>query len=117
MPKNFSTVVESILSRGIDMEEFGSANWALCPEDALEALSKLHELGIPVLGGDVWEKRDGHPSLTLDNWFSRPKTDEPFAGFLERSIAEARNYIRSYRPSGNVEYLFEIVVDRSAGLS
>jgi hypothetical protein len=112
MPKKFSPVVESILSRGVDLEEFGSANWALYRADALVALSELQELGEPVLGGDVWKMMDGRPFLTFDNWFCRRSADEPFQSFLERSIEVAKNYILSYGSSESDEHLFELVIDR-----
>jgi hypothetical protein len=112
MPKKYSADVESILSRGFDVEEFGSANWALCRADALVALSELCELGEPVLGGDVWKIVDGHPSLTRDNWYCQRSADESFESFLGRSIEVAKNYIRNYSSGESDGYLFELVVDR-----
>jgi hypothetical protein len=113
MPKNFSADVEAILSRGIDVEEFGSANWALHRVDALVALSELLELGVPVLGGDVWKIIDGRPFHNLDNWFCQRSVDEPFQSFLGRSVELAKNYIVNYGSGGSDTHLFEIVVDRS----
>ena len=116
MPKNVPAVVESILSSGIDLEEFGSANWAIHWADALQAISKLHELGIPILGGDVWEIRDGRPFLTRDNWFCRRLVDEPLQSFLERSVEVAKNYVRNYGSDLGDRHLFELVIDRAEAM-
>jgi Immunity protein 40 len=113
MPRSFPAVVEAILSVGIDLEDFGSANWALSRSDALAAVSKFQELEIPILGGDVWEMRNGRPFLTLDNWYCRRSAAEPFRKFLEKSVEQAQNYIRSYESSEDDQHLFEIVIDRS----
>jgi hypothetical protein len=113
MPKNFPAAVEAVLSIGIDVEDFGSANWALSRADALAAVSKFQELEIPVLGGDVWEMRNGRPSHTLDNWYCQRSAEEPFRKFVERSAERAQNYVRNYKLNADDQYLFEIVIDRS----
>ena len=111
MPKDIPSAVRAVLSSGMDMKEFGSANWALRRADALEAVSRLYELGVPILGGDVWEMRDGRPSLTRDNWFYRRLEDEPLVSFLERSTELAKRHIRNYGSNEDKEYLFELVPD------
>ena len=113
MPKRFSEAVESVLSQGTDLEEFGSANWGLRRADALEAISRLRELKVPVLGGDVWEIKDAKPFLTYDSWFYQRQAGEPFESFLEGSIERARRYIQEYGSPKSDQVLFEIIVGQS----
>jgi hypothetical protein len=113
MPKNFPAAIEAILSIGIDVEDFGSANWALPRTDALAAVSKFQELEIPVLGGDVWEMQNGRPVLTSDNWYCMRSAAEPFRNFVNRSAERAQRYIQNLKSNTDNECLFEIVIDRS----
>jgi hypothetical protein len=116
MPRNLAAVVQSLLSSGMDMQEFGSVNWAFRRADALEAASRFYELGIPILGGDVWEMREGRPFLTHDNWFCERLADEPLLSFVGKSVELTKDYIRSYSSDENGKYLFELVIDGSEAM-
>jgi Immunity protein 40 len=103
-----STVTE-ILKVGISLEPIGINNWALSKEDAIKALDKLHQLQIPVLGGDVCENIEGVLRYNYDNWYCDRQSNEFKIDFVNRSITKARDYIDNYK-SKNVEKVFFVFV-------
>jgi Immunity protein 40 len=107
--KRHPPTVAAILSRGLDLEDFGSANWGLRRTDALAALTMLHKLRVPLLGGDVWEIKDGRPFHTRDTWYYERKEHESFESFLNQSVERARTYIENYPLHLDDRVLFEIV--------
>ena len=104
----WSSEVDSVLAVGRSLEDVGIRNWALNRGDALAALSKLAEIGIAVLGGDVYSVNGRIVESNYDNWYCNRNEFESDLDFVERSIAAAKNYIANYQaPEGAV--LFALV--------
>ena len=93
----WSNEVDSILSVGRSLEDAGICNWALNREDALVALAKLLEIGVAVLGGDVYLVKGAFVDSNYDNWYCDQSERESDSAFVERSITMARSYIVNYR--------------------
>ncbi|WP_368566253.1 Imm40 family immunity protein [Pseudoxanthomonas sp. UTMC 1351] len=93
----WSTEVDGILAVGRSLVDIGVRNWALERRDALEALDKLSDLDIAVLGGDVYLKAGSSLTLSYDNWYCNCRDAEPQREFVVRSIAAARSYISRYK--------------------
>jgi len=104
---NWSKDIESILSMGEGLHEFGINNWALSKEQALNALCKFKELKIPILGGDVYEKKCCSYEANYDNWYCNQNDSEELNEFIARSIIVAQKYIENYK--SNKEIYFVIV--------
>lgn len=62
-------------------------------EDVLRAVK---DSGIAVLGGDVYEDREGRLQATYDNWHCEREPAETFADYAERSWKRAWDYIVAY---------------------
>ena len=103
MEKFWSSEVDPILGVGRSLKDIGVRNWVLSREDALAALAKLAEIGIAVLGGDVYSVNGRFVESNCDNWYCNRDELESDSAYVERSIAAARSYIVNYRaPEGAV---------------
>jgi hypothetical protein len=113
MKKIGSSEVDKILSTGRLLDEVGVHNWALSRDDALAALTKFAEMGIAVLGGDVYFVNNAVVELSYDNWYCNRDEHESDFAYVERSIVAARSYIEKYNCLDR-KVLFAIVpkVDR-----
>lgn len=92
----WSEQIDPILSRGISLEHLGVRNWGLRRDDALGAIYDLEALGIPILGGDVYQLIGEIAEQTYDSWYCDQAPDELDSVFLKRSLDKAANYICSY---------------------
>ncbi len=92
----WSFEIDPILSVGRSLADVGVRNWALSRVEALAALTKLTEIGVAVLGGDVYSVSGGGVESNYDNWYCNRDELESDSAFVERSIAVARNYILDY---------------------
>jgi hypothetical protein len=113
MAKSFPEEVAKLLSVGVDLESFGSANWALTKSDALDVVAKLSQLGIAIAGGDVWELSGSSLHHTYDNWYLDQKAGELYQDYQRASVDRALSYIMNYKYKGSGEPLFEIVPNQS----
>lgn len=102
----WSEQIDSILSCGISLDCVGIKNWALRRDDAIRAINELEALGVPILGGDVYQLVDGAAEQTYDNWYCDQESGELGSTFLKRSLDRAKSYICNYSMSGA---LFAIV--------
>lgn len=107
----WSKAVDQILGVGRSLEDVGVRNWALTRAQALDALIRLDTAQIAILGGDVYELRDGILRPRYDNWHCDRKQNESGTAFATRSVAAARSYIADYRPEKETEVFFVIVPD------
>jgi Immunity protein 40 len=82
--------------RGRALTGIGVAGVAFTREDILEALACLKGSQVAVLGRDVLEIVNGKPRYTHDSWYANREPEEDLMGYLERSIAEAEQYIRRF---------------------
>jgi len=92
----WSATTDRILGIGLPLIDIGVRNWALSPSQALAALEQFCAAEIAILGGDVYEMRDGRLHLTHDNWFCDRGPDEEQGAFVLRSVSQARGYITGY---------------------
>jgi Immunity protein 40 len=101
-------MIEPILYRqfvkdnGVPLDEFGIAGVAFERAPALRAVEILRSSAIPILGGDVYLKRQKHLELAYANWHSDPMPGETRVRFIERSCVEAARYIADYPLSDRV---------------
>ncbi|ASC94983.1 TPA: Imm40 family immunity protein [Pseudomonas aeruginosa] len=102
----WSQQIDSILSSGISLEYAGIKNWALRRDDALRAICELEDLGVPILGGDVYQLVGEYAEQTYDSWYCNHEVGESDLAFLKRSSDKARVYICNYLVDGA---LFAIV--------
>ncbi|MBO6518425.1 MAG: hypothetical protein JJ900_16190 [Rhodospirillales bacterium] len=88
-------VIES-LSCGIPLHDFGTHNWALTREQALQAIGELELMNVPILGGDVVEIDKGKIEFNYDNWHCDLNDGELKRAYVSRSAICARHYIVEY---------------------
>lgn len=112
MRRIWSEEVDSILSVGRSLEPLGIRNWALESNAALSALESLSDLGIGVLGGDVYVVDGGRVESNYDNWYCNKERGEPSTDFVSRSIFKAKSYIVGYQRKG-VMFAFVPDIDTS----
>jgi hypothetical protein len=91
--------------KGRSLREIGCAGIAFTRKDILDELESLRGGQVAVLGGDVLKIAsgaqpdglcNGKPEPTYDNWYADRRPGEDLMDYIERSIAEAERYIRSY---------------------
>jgi len=106
----WSNEIDSALKVGFPLMEFGINNWALDARSALLAISKLGEMGIGILGGDVYVNNNGTIEANYDNWYCNIMQDETPLAFIQRSNSVAVAYIENYLiQTPGVNPLFAIV--------
>ena len=81
---------------GFYLNSIGVSNWALGRSEAIGAIFKLHDCGIPILGGDVYVLTDGRIEQTYDSWHCDRLADEPETDYVKRSVEKALDYIDRY---------------------
>lgn len=92
----WSNAADLILKDGLSLESLGIKNWALGRSEAIDAVSKLVECGIPTLGCDVYLLRDEKVEQTYDSWYCNRLLDEPEIDFAKRSAEAAIKYMKRY---------------------
>lgn len=97
MNKTWSNKIDEVLSIGTPLHAFGVNNWALSRDQALDALDSLEELGVVVLGGDVYLETNKGIRSNRDNWHYDSDVNESHSRTIHQSIEKAREYIARYR--------------------
>lgn len=89
--------VDKELMVGKFLGEFGTSNWGLTRLQALEVLPRMKSLGVPILGGDVYQM-DEHGRIlpNYDNWYCDRLPGENDQSFVERSVRRAEEYVSKY---------------------
>jgi len=104
----WSESIDQILGIGRPLEDIGIRNWALDRRVALTAVAQLAEIGVAVLGGDVYSVTGSVVESNYDNWHCSRKVGETETSYVARSLDEARRYIANYKATeGTV--LFSLV--------
>jgi Immunity protein 40 len=109
MKRMWSKDTNEILSVGKTLSNFGVHNWALTKVQALIAVEQLTSLGIPILGGDVYEERDGYFQSNYDSWHCDILSNENEIDYLNRSSKQAKEYIDNYK-SKELDKIFFVIV-------
>lgn len=106
----WSKQIDEILDEsGEFLSPLGINNWALSKRDMIYALTELKEIGISILGGDVYLSKENSFKPNYDNWFCERKEGEIHSEFVERSVSEAIHFIRNYSNTQKGNVYFTIV--------
>jgi len=97
-------------SRGVSLESPGLTEIALSRADAILAIDLLLSASIPILGGDVYFKKDTGIESAYANWHSDPMEGEDRNDFVSRSCLETKDYIENF-PSTEPMPVFVLVID------
>ncbi len=111
-PVLYSAAVDAILSVGEQLTERGRGNWALPKVAAFDAVKRIGELGVAVLGGDVFRREGSELVFDYAGWSSDPQSGEEWQAFVARSLVETIAYISTYPDE---QALFAIVPNLLAG--
>jgi hypothetical protein len=103
---------ELLASRGVVLAEMGVRDIGLLRDDALLAVELLRKAEIPILGGDVWYRRNGRFELAFANWYTDPDTMEDQRAYSQRSCSATEQYIREFLKPAEAELLFVLVIGR-----
>jgi len=98
--------IDKILCVGRPLADLGVRNYALSQSESLIALSLLNEMGVAILGGDVYALNENSIEETYDSWHCDQDKLESDKEFLKRSIAISLNYIQTYSKS---DALFSLI--------
>lgn len=88
----------------------GIEDVALNRGDALRAIEILRGSGYPILGGDVYFRREEKIESAHANWYTKYHLHEDSDAYCNRSYDEAVKYIEGFNYLVNVEILFSLVV-------
>ena len=85
-----------IRAHGISLESIGLQSRALTREESLTAIDFLQQVGIPILGGDVYYVEHGAIQPAYANWHVDRGEHESDQDFASRSWQFARQYLRDF---------------------
>lgn len=98
IPKEFSSILQQ---EGVSLQSEGISDVALKPHAALRAIEILRSAQIGIVGGEVWERKDGRFFPTYDIWDvdrSNYKNDADHASIsLDIAERQVRTYIDSHK--------------------
>jgi hypothetical protein len=97
MKTTWGSEIEAVLHAGVSLEPFGVQGWALPQADALAAIERLHSLGVPVVGGDAFERDGDRLALAYANWCCDLFPGEEIASYVARSADVAKRFVSEYR--------------------
>ena len=97
---------DRLRSRAIDLVPFGVNNYAWERGDAISVIDRLQQLGMLVLGGDVWRLTEGTLSLTYENWHC-PNPDS--LSDVARCAKLAKEFVSTFAVQDSGTPVFEIV--------
>jgi hypothetical protein len=109
----WSEKIDEILKSSHPLMGIGVNNWALTRHEALIAIDKLMTLGVPILGGDVFEQTNDVLRHNYDNWYCNKLDNESIKDFIIKSHEKAKEYIESYHSNKPESIFFVIVPGRS----
>ncbi len=94
---------------GIVLNDLGLSDIALLRSHALRGIEILRDNSIPVLGGDVYYRKDGKTFVAFANWHCEPNKFEDINSFAVRSYNSAFEYISKYPNSEDKETVFVLI--------
>ncbi|MBP6390686.1 MAG: hypothetical protein KA175_07050 [Flavobacteriales bacterium] len=105
-----NSVIELLSREGRTLSSIGVNDWALTRDQALVIISEFDAMNVAILGGDVFEDKEGRIAHTYENWYCDRRLDETDEAYRIRANEKARAYIRDYPISS---HLFTLVVNES----
>jgi hypothetical protein len=106
LPKKYQDILKA---KGVSLAALGLKEIALERDDALQAVGLLREAFVPILGGDVYQKRSTGIQPAYANWHSDSKPGETQDAYCSRSCSETENYIKKIPESSEAPPLFVLV--------
>jgi hypothetical protein len=97
---------------GVSLAALGIRDIGLLRIDALNAVEIARHAKLPILGGDVYFRRDDRIELAYANWQVKPKPPEEHDTYLLRSWDNAETYIKNFPEPSDADVLFGIVFGR-----
>lgn len=91
------------------LESIGVNGFAYSKSKALKIAETYYYSNKPILGGDVYQLKNGQIRATNDNWYCDRKSSETLAAYVVRSYKIAIEYIHQFPDNSNS--LFGFVVD------
>ena len=110
MLKNREAYDTFLSTKGFSLSELGTNEYALLRQDAITATFIIEDLGIPILGGDVYLQNPEGIDITYENWSIRHQINETLDKFVLRSCIYTRDYIDRFPVQEDGIPLFVIVV-------
>jgi Immunity protein 40 len=93
----WSEKIDAVLVNGLSLEEYGIANYALSKTNALVAIDKLRNMGVTILGGDVYLREDIDWKSTGDSWCIEIQDGNISDQSVDLGYEKALEYINNYR--------------------
>ena len=109
LPVFLELLSESLQSAAVDLRPQQVAGVGFLLHHAIEAVNELAARHLAILGGDVWEARQGSaPQLTYDNWHADRGLHEGWDAYVRRAAAHSRDRIAffdSTQPDGGALFV------------
>ncbi len=106
---------ELLRKSGISLASLGIRETGLLRSDALTAVEILRRARLPILGGDVYFRRERQIVVAYANWYAEAKPSEDYETYLNRSWDIAEQYVQKFPVTSDAEALFVIVVGGKPG--
>jgi hypothetical protein len=94
------SIPPDLLARSRILEELGIQDRAWPLEVVLPVLQALDGAAVAVLGGDLYDCRNGKAAPMYESWHSDRESWESFREYADRSLREAQEYVRRYPGQG-----------------
>ncbi|NSZ15604.1 Imm40 family immunity protein [Agrobacterium vitis] len=108
MQNIWSPEVDSILSVGIDLQSIGVNNWALSWNDAINSVQKFYDIGIPIVGLDVYFLKEKFVEQTYESFYVEKNPNESDGEFLFRSNKSVEKFLIRYK-NNRLGFYFALV--------
>jgi len=102
--------IKLLKTKGVSLNSPGLSEIALSRADAIIAVELLRSASIPILGGDVYFKKNKGIESAYANWHTDPMDGEDRGSFVTRSCRDTLNYIENFPPTEAMP-IFVLVID------
>lgn len=110
MLKNRAAYQSFLSTKGILLSELGTQEYALDRQNAMSAIVIIEDLGIPILGGDVYLQSSEGIEISYENWSIERQPDESLDNYVFRSCVYTRDYIMRFSAQAEKLPLFVLVI-------
>ena len=91
------------------LESIGVSGFAYTKDKALEIATNCRNSNKAILGGDVYQLKNGQITATDDNWYCDRNSSEQFPEYVVRSYNVADEYINKY--PDNSKFLYSLITE------